>query len=133
MPMPCEIAVKSVVPSIRAFIAIELTNTYQMKQNDVADILGITQTAVSKYTRQVRGAVIKFDDSEEIKAMMQQVTGNIAGKTLSQQDFVLKFCEICQIARRIGLMCELCKRNNPSVDIEECQTCKSTSLACEGL
>ena len=133
MVMPCEIAVKSVVPSIRAFIAIDLTQSYQMKQNDVANILGITQTAVSKYTRQVRGTVIKIGDSEEIKIMMQQLTYQIADKKISRQDLVLRFCQICQIIRRNGLMCQLCKRSDPTIDTKTCQICKSVSLNCNGL
>ena len=133
MVMPCEIAVKSVVPSIRAFIAIELTQSYQMKQNDVADILGITQTAVSKYTRQVRGTVVKIGDSEEIEAMMQQITGQIAEKKISQQDLALRFCKICQTTRRNGLMCQLCKRTDPTIDTQACRICKSVSLNCNGL
>ena len=133
MLMPCEIAVKSVVPSIRAFIAIDLTQSYQMKQNDVANILGITQTAVSKYTRQVRGTVIKIGDSEEIRTMMQQITSQIADKKISRQDLALRFCQICQIIRRNGLMCQLCKRTDPTIDIQTCQICKSISLNCNGL
>jgi predicted transcriptional regulator len=130
MLMPCEIAVKSVVPSIRAFIAIELTQSYQMKQNDVANILGITQTAVSKYTRQVRGTVIKIGDSEEIRSMILQITDQIADKKISRQDLALKFCEICQVVRKNGLMCGLCKRTDPTIDIETCQICKSIGLNC---
>jgi predicted transcriptional regulator len=131
--MPCEIAVKSVVPSIRAFIAIELTKSYEMKQNDVANILGITQTAVSKYTRQVRGTVIKIDDAEEIRSMILQITDQIADKKISRQDLILKFCQVCKIIRRNGLMCKLCKRTDPTIDIQACQTCKSVSLNCKSL
>lgn len=133
MLMPCEIAVKSVVPSIRASIAIELTQSYNMKQNDVANILGITQTAVSKYTRQVRGIVIKIDDYEEIRSMILQISDQIADKKISRQDLAPKFCEICQVARRTGLMCGLCKRTDPTIDIETCQTCKSIGLNCKDL
>jgi len=133
MLLPCEIAVKSVVPSIRAFIAIELTQSHKMKQNDVADILGITQTAISKYKRQVRGTVIKINDSEEIRSMVQQITNQIADKKISRQDLALKFCQLCKIARRNGLMCPLCKRTDPTIDIKICQTCKSVSLDCKSL
>jgi predicted transcriptional regulator len=133
MVMPCEIAVKSVVPSIRAFIAINLTQSYEMKQNDVANILGITQTAVSKYTREVRGTVIKIGDSEEIRTMMQQITRQIADKKISRQDLVRRFCQICQITRKNGLMCQLCKRTDPGIDIQTCQICKLASLNCNGL
>jgi len=130
MLMPCEVAVKSVVPSIRAFIAIELTQSYKMKQSDVADILGITQTAVSKYTRQVRGAVLKIDDSEEIRSMMQQIANQIVDKKISPQDRALRFCTVCKVVRRSGLMCPLCKRSDPTINIRTCRICKSGNSFC---
>ena len=125
MLVPCEIAVKSVVPSIRAFIAIELTQSYQMKQDDVANILGITQTAISKYTRQVRGTVIKLDSSEEIKTLIQQMARQILDQETSKHEIALKFCQICQIVRRNRLMCQICKRNDPKIDLQVCKICDS--------
>jgi len=130
MIMPCEVAVKSVVPSIRAFVARELTQTYQMKQSDVAQILGITQTAVSKYTRQVRGAFLKIDDSEEIRSMLQHLTSQIADNKVSNQDLALRFCQICKNVRRNGIMCPLCKRFDPTIDIDSCEVCKLGNSAC---
>jgi len=55
MLLPCEVAVKSLVPTIRSAAARELTQSYGFKQKDVANLLGVTQTAVNKYTRHVRG------------------------------------------------------------------------------
>jgi predicted transcriptional regulator len=133
MLMPCEIAVKSLVPSIRAYIAIELTQTYQMKQNDVAKILGITQTAVSKYTRQVRGTVVKIDDLDEMRVMMQNIINQIVDQKFSRQDLAIKFCQICQIIRGNGLMCKFCERTDPTINIQACQICKSVSTNCRGL
>ena len=58
MVIPCEVAVKSLIPAIRSAIARELTESHKLKQKEVAELLGITQTAVSKYTRFYRGTVI---------------------------------------------------------------------------
>lgn len=132
MILPCEVAVKSVVPSIRAFMAKELTQSYNMKQNDVAKILGITQTAVSKYTRRLRGTVLKLDDLEEIRSMLQKVTLQIAENKVSQQDLTYKFCEVCQAVRKKGAMCPLCKLTNPTINIRKCRICKSGLHSCMG-
>ncbi len=59
MLLPCEVAVKSVIPAIRSAIARELTESYGLKQKDVAELLGVTQTAVSKYTSHCRGAIFE--------------------------------------------------------------------------
>jgi predicted transcriptional regulator len=130
MLMPCEVAVKSVVPSIRAYIAIELTQTYDMRQVDVAALLGITQTAISKYTNQIRGATLEIDQAKEIETMLKNIAHQLANKKLTQQDLVAKFCQVCKTARKTGIMCNLCKRSDPELDPETCQICKTASIHC---
>jgi hypothetical protein len=130
MLMPCEVAVKSVVPSIRAFVAVELTQTYNMRQVDVAVLLGITQTAISKYTTQVRGAVLKIDQTREIQTMLKDIANKLANQEITQQDLVAKFCQVCETVRKEGIMCSLCKRSDPKLDTQTCQICKSGGMAC---
>ena len=125
MLAPCEIAVKSVIPAIRACIAKELAQTHKMKQNDIANHLGITQTAVSKYIRHVRGRVIKIDQTEEIKNMMNEIASEISNGKISGPQLTLRFCQVCQTVRRNGLMCGLCKRSDPTLDIQLCNICKN--------
>jgi predicted transcriptional regulator len=124
MLIPCEVAVKSVVPSIRAFVAIELTQSYNMKQIKVAELLGITQTAVSKYTTQVRGATLKIDQTEEIQTMMKKIANQLANKEITRQDLIIKFCEVCETVRKTGIMCNLCKRSDPTINVKTCLICK---------
>ena len=124
MMIPCEIAVKSVIPAIRAYVAKELTQTYKMKQNDVARLLGITQTAISKYVRDVRGRVIRIDQTEEIRNMMNQIASQAANKKIAGPQLTLKFCGVCKIVRQNGIMCELCKRSDPILDVNLCNVCK---------
>jgi predicted transcriptional regulator len=132
MLMPCEVAVKSVVPSIRAYVAIELTQTYNMRQVDVAALLGITQTAVSKYTTQVRGAVLKIDQTQEIQTMLKEIASQLANQEmkLAQKDLVPQFCEVCKIVRKEGIMCALCKRSDPRLNTKTCKVCKSDNTGC---
>ena len=125
MPMPCEIAVKSVIPAIRAHIAKELVQTYRMKQTDVADVLGITQTAVSKYISNVRGQAIQIDHTKEIQSMMNDVASQITSGKISRSELVLKFCSICRAVRRNGLMCKLCEISNRELDVKHCIICKT--------
>ena len=51
MLMPCEIVVKTVLPVMRAMVAKELIKVYNLKQVEVADLIGVTQAAVSQYVR----------------------------------------------------------------------------------
>ncbi len=127
MMIPCEIAVKSVIPAIRAYVAKELTQTYKMRQNDVANRLGITQTAISKYVRDVRGQVVRIDQTEEIRSMMNRIVSQAANEKISRTQLTLGFCEVCKMVRRNGIMCELCKRSDPVLDIDLCKVCMSGS------
>lgn len=128
--MPCEVAVRSVVPAIRASIAKELICSYKMKQNDVAKILGVTQTAVSKYARHVRGEVIKINRKEEIGTLVQKIAYEVSNQQISGPRLVARICEVCIATRRAGLMCELCKRSDPALNIQECQICKLPGAGC---
>lgn len=127
MSMPCEVAVKSVVPAIRAGLAKELIQTYELKQNDVANLLGVTQTAVSKYTRNVRGGVVAINKAEEIQQMITATAKTLTNGELSRRQLAIRFCEICRLVRAKGLMCELCKRSNPTIDISQCLLCMNHS------
>ncbi len=123
MLMPCEVAVKSLVPSIRSAIAKELTQTYGLKQTKVANLLGVTQTAVSKYTRHIRGTVIEIEEIEEVRPIFKETIVLLANGNISRYELAGRFCEICEIVRRKRLLCELCKRSDPSIDIQKCFVC----------
>ena len=123
MLLPCEVAVRSLVPSIRSAIARELTQTYGLKQKDVANLLGVTQTAVSKYTRHVRGTVLKIEEVEEVQLTLKETVLSLANGSMSKYELVAKFCVVCEIIRRKGLMCKLCKLSDPSIDIQQCFVC----------
>ena len=48
-----------------------------MKQELVADRLGITQAAVSKYRHQVRGEAVHLEDSKEVRQMSKTIASSL--------------------------------------------------------
>ena len=108
MILPCEVAVKSVIPAIRSAIARELTQSYGLKQKETAELLGITQTAVSKYTRFYRGTVIEVQRIEEANVILKETVSSLANGQMNKYELVEKLCTICGIIREKGDMCELC-------------------------
>jgi predicted transcriptional regulator len=97
-----------------------------MRQIDVAQLLGITQTAVSKYVGNVRGQALKIDQEEEIQSMMNKIASRIADRETSGPQLTLEFCSVCRAVRRNGQMCELCKRSDPEIRRTSCNACMST-------
>jgi predicted transcriptional regulator len=123
MVLPCEVAVKSVVPAIRSAIARELTQSYGLKQKDVAQLLGITQTAVSKYTRRNRGVVLQVEEVSETQLVLRETIESLANGDMDRYELVVKLCRICEIIRKKGLMCSLCKLSDPNIDNKKCIIC----------
>jgi predicted transcriptional regulator len=123
--IPCEIAVKSVVPAVKALIAKELVEKHGLKQDEVAELLGISQSAVSKYTRKVRGYIIKIDELEELKPLTEKMIDLIVDGSYDRTEFLEAFCQICMVVRKVGLICQFCQPLDTGVKVEQCNFCKS--------
>ena len=121
--LPCEVAVKSVIPAIRSAIARELTESYGFKQKKVAQLLGVTQTAVSKYTRHCRGAIFEVTDVEGVQPILTKTVFSLANSEMDKYELTEKLCIICGIIRQSGLMCILCKVSEPDIDKRKCIVC----------
>lgn len=100
---PCEIAVRDILPAIRALIVIELHNR-GLKQKEIAKLLRITQPAVSYYLNRRRAKRIRALESNEdlmneIRSLVDYLlTGNANLSVISE-----KFCDMCHMSRDIVL------------------------------
>ncbi len=117
MLTPCEVAVKTVSPAIRALLAQTLLEKHEMKEIQVAQLLGITQSAVSKYSKKVRGTTIPLDSVPEVQAITNQMVTLLLGNPVQQMELMRLFCQACNVIRSKGLMCPLCQPNQkPTID-----------------
>lgn len=128
MSIPCEVAVKCVLPSVRAMIAKELTTKHSLKQKEAAKLLGVSQPAISLYYRKIRGKAIDLESDAVIMGLITNMAGTLAKGDMSRKDFVLRICEICKIIRQKGLLCRLHKAIVPSIDVEKCELCLTSDL-----
>jgi predicted transcriptional regulator len=125
MKLPCEITAKSLVPAIRALLAKELIITHGMKQIEAANLLGITQTAISKYAHNVRGRVISIEEDKEITERIKKTATSITEKRLDRTEIAVEICYTCRLVREKRLMCSLCKQADKTMDIENCTLCST--------
>ena len=123
MILPCEVAVKSVIPAIRSAIARELTESYGLKQTEVAELLGITQTAVSKYTSHCRGAIFEVTEVDGVQPVLKETVFLLSKGEMDKYELAEKLCAVCGIIRNSGLMCILCKVSDPEIDNSKCMLC----------
>jgi len=123
LKLPCEVAVRSVIPAVKALIAKELMEEQGLKQEQVAEILGISQSAVSKYSRKVRGHAIKVDDIEEVQPFINGMVTLLLHRTPQRAEMLGLFCQACVAIRKTSLMCAFCQKSDLNVKIEECRFC----------
>jgi len=123
--LPCEVAVKSVVPAIKALMAIQLVEKHGLRQDEVAQILGVSQSAVSKYTSKTRGYIVKIDDIQDVQPLIDKMVVLLLAGAYERQGFLAFFCNTCAVVRKRNAMCQFCQKADPKIEIEECHFCQS--------
>src|ERR671925_2077234 len=73
MLLPSEIEAKSLIPAVRSLLAKKLTGEYNLKEEIVAKVLGVTQAAVSNYVRGTRGDVELISKLESVTEIMRMI------------------------------------------------------------
>ncbi|MEM1549979.1 MAG: transcriptional regulator [Candidatus Methanomethylicia archaeon] len=124
MLLPCEIAVKFVLPSVRAAIATRLISNYGLKQMDAAKLLGISQPAISLYTRRLRGGKLHLEDYPDLTDAIDKLAGMLVNGYSNFNSFVEEFCRICRLIKSKGLLCSFHKLLDSNIDASRCDICK---------
>jgi len=121
MLQPSEFVAMKLLPAIRARLAQILLDDYHMKQVKVAEVMGVTQAAVSHYNTRSRAAdndiLQTFPEIEEsLKKLAYRIN-----KGLSRPDQVAAIEELCQQIARTEKFCEFHRRH---CDLgSDCQIC----------
>lgn len=124
MFLPCEVAVKTVIPAIRSAIVRVMYNELGFKQVDIAGLLNITQAAVSQYIRGARGTIVNVDDIPELhNEVLSFINEVVSGKT-NRDKQIIHYCKLCNIIRAKGLMCNIHKQYDLTVRGCDCSLCK---------
>lgn len=122
MLFPCEFIVKKVLPAIRAGIVKELSEEYHLKQNQIANKLGITQPAVSLYLSGDRGRFQEIYEAID-KSIMRKLADEVMKNVGSTDPIEVEICNICVELRQKGELIELLCKADPD---SEGQICKMT-------
>ena len=123
MFVPCEVAVKSAIPALRAVLARELVKNHGLTQQETAKILNVTQAAISYYLRKVRGDVLEVEKVYEVSIKSKKIADSLIHRNLSKIELSKSICELCITIRSSKIMCHLCERTDPTLDINTCDLC----------
>lgn len=97
----CIHMVKYVLPAIRAMVAKELIEKgYKIKE--VAEILGLTQAAVSQYLASKRGrrGLEFLEKNEEVKKIVAEIVDVVSRKgNVENEEYLCKICEVIRLLK----------------------------------
>lgn len=119
----CEIIVKEILPGLRAVICKELMINYNLNQSQIADLLGVSQPAVSQYLREIRGNNSKIMENPAVMLEIKNLCQNIYEKKIEPSNLSIELCKICKLITSKGLLCDLHKSLYPKLD--NCKLCFS--------
>ena len=81
MLLPAEIESKSLIPALRAILAKDLAKKYNIREDEISQMLGVTQAAVSNYIRGIRGdpkLIEKLLGDEQVANMIIEISNDLS-------------------------------------------------------
>jgi len=115
--MPQEIEVWYLIPALRRELAIIFIKDYGLNQKKAAEILGITDAAISQYVSLKRGNEIKF--SMEEMDVIKKTAGEIIGKN---DDVMKKIYQLSVSLRKSKTICGIHLSHDKSLG-KDCDIC----------
>jgi hypothetical protein len=118
----CETVAQFILPKMRALIAKRLMEKYKLTQQDAASKLGLTQSAISQYTRELRGSKLKILEKDEVvNKEIENFVDRVASGEMDSLTILSSFCNICKTIRKRKLLCAIHVKVFP--DLEGCRIC----------
>ena len=122
--LPCEVGVKTVLPAVKAIMARQIVEKHGLNEQQTAELLGLSQSAVSRYVGRERGNLLPIEDSTEILALISQMVTSLIKEPGNKAEILKLFCQTCQAIREKGLMCSNCQKEMPKEWAEKCFFCR---------
>lgn len=119
MRPPCELVQREYLPLIRSSLAKNLA-TLGKSQNQIAESLGITQAAVSKYLNQDES---KYRLYPYVKKFTEQLSTEINSNSIRSDILVKEVCAMCMSLRIGSETCAMHRAAVPILAEENCQIC----------
>ncbi|MBN2102165.1 MAG: hypothetical protein JW716_04810 [Candidatus Aenigmarchaeota archaeon] len=93
----CERFSSEILPVVKAMVAKKMMEDYKLSQNRIADLLQLTQPAISQYKRSLRGSKFELlERDEDVLSLMEKLTKELANGEMSEDEKQLFYCRICR-------------------------------------
>ena len=122
--LPCEVGVKTVLPAVKAMMARSIVEKHGLNEKQTATLLGLSQSAVSRYIAHERGNRLFLENSAEVVTMVDQMVLSILKQPENKAEFLRLFCQTCVAIREKGLMCDRCQKEMSQEWAQACFFCR---------
>ena len=122
--MPQEIEVRYILPAIRRELARVFIQDHKLNQKEAANMLGLTEAAVSQYQHSKRAREVVFSDKvvNEIKVSADRI---LAEKN-SKQRVIAEMYRISGLTSVKHILCDIHRAQ--SKELEHCNICFEEGL-----
>jgi uncharacterized protein len=122
--LPCEVGVKTVLPAVKAIMARSIVEKHGLNEKQTAELLGLSQSAVSRYVSKERGNLLAIENATEVLTLIDQMVTHLIKEPNNKTEILKLFCQTCKAIREKGLMCPHCQKEMPQEWAENCFFCR---------
>ena len=122
--MPQEIEVRYILPAIRRELARIFIEEHKFNQKEAANILGLTEAAISQYQHSKRAKEVLFSNNvvNEIKVSADRILADNGNK----QRLIAEMYRICNLTTVKHILCDIHRAQ--SKELESCNVCFDEGL-----
>ena len=122
LQLPSEIIVERFLPTARAMLATELA-AEGCSQQTIADKLGLSQAAVSKYLNSDRPGDPRFADNAEMQATIEYIASGFADGSVDEYEALAELLELIESFEDRGPICAVHEEEMPALQGLGCDLC----------
>ena len=129
--LPAEIESKSLIPALRAILAKDLANKYNIREDEISKMLGVTQAAISNYIRGTRGdpkLIEKLLEDKQVTDMLNDISDSLSTDKAYTPSNLSKFIGLCNYIKSSLLICDIHHNLESNIDDEICKECENMLL-----
>ncbi len=90
------------MPAVKAIMARSIVEMHGLNEKQTADILGLSQSAVSRYISGERGNILNIETTAEIISLKEQMVTHLMREPNNKTEILELFCQICTAIRKKG-------------------------------
>ncbi len=105
-------------------MARTIVEKHGLNEKQTANLLGLSQSAVSRYIGHERGNQMFLENSADVVTLIDQMVVSVLKQPDNKAELLKLFCQTCIAIREKGLMCERCQKEMSPEWAQACFFCR---------